>query len=401
MIVVEPCQGKPVSERRVEVVERKGVGHPDTICDSVMEAVSVALVREYRRVARRVLHYNLDKGLLSAGRTEKRFGGGRVRRPMTLMMGDRATFEAGGVRIAVEDIVIAAAKEWFRENLRGVDPERHVRYRVALAPGSAELTDIFARAGAVRPANDTSALVGYWPLSPLEETVLATERYLNSPGFKAVFPETGEDVKVMGVRTGKHVDLTVAMPLLAGAISSERQYFARKADVRSRVEKYLRRFRRHFGRVSLELNALDVPGRGLGGIYLSLLGTSAEDADSGQVGRGNRANGLITPGRPMCMEAAAGKNCVSHVGKIYNVLAHRAARSICREVDGVREAAVTLVSRIGSPVDEPVVAAARVRPGPGRRFRDLKMPVKAVLEREFARMPRFCRKLCAGRFPVC
>ncbi|MBI3974896.1 MAG: methionine adenosyltransferase, partial [Armatimonadetes bacterium] len=36
---VEFLAQKPVDEREVEIVERKGVGHPDSICDAIMERV--------------------------------------------------------------------------------------------------------------------------------------------------------------------------------------------------------------------------------------------------------------------------------------------------------------------------------------------------------------------------
>ena len=178
MVVVETFKGKSITEHRVEIVERKGTGHPDQICDSVMEAISIALCREYLDRFGTILHHNIDKGLLAAGRVEKRFGGGRVVRPMELIIGDRATFKADGQEIPVGDIAVTAAKGWIRRNLRFVDPERHIRYRVALAPGSDELADIFARPGEVRVANDTSAAVGYYPLSPTEQAVLDLEGFL-------------------------------------------------------------------------------------------------------------------------------------------------------------------------------------------------------------------------------
>ncbi len=43
-------------------------------------------------------------------------------------------------------------------------------------------------------------------------------------------------------------------------------------------------------------------------VFLTVTGTSAEMGDDGSVGRGNRCNGLITPNRPMSMEATSGKN---------------------------------------------------------------------------------------------
>jgi len=61
----------------------------------------------------------------------------------------------------------------------------------------------------------------------------------------------------------------------------------------------------------------------------------------------------------MTMEAIAGKNPVSHVGKIYNVLAHRAASEIS-ELEGVKEAYVTLVSRIGSPISQPMLRGVQI-----------------------------------------
>jgi len=401
MIVVETFQRKAVREHAVEVVERKGTGHPDFICDAVMDAISVALCREYLDAFGTILHHNVDKSLLAAGSVERWFGGGRVGRPMELIIGDRATFAAGGRSIPVDEIAVETARKWFREHLRFVDPLRHLVCRTVLAPGSEELTDIFARTGGMLAANDTSAAVGYYPLSPLETTVLDLERYLNSPDFKERFPESGEDVKVMGMRRERMLDLTVAMPLLAERILSERSYFEQKTAIAEDVKRFLLGGCSEFDRLELRLNALDREGRGLGGIYLSLLGTSAEDADSGQVGRGNRVNGLIALNRPLGTEAAAGKNPVSHVGKIYNFLSHRLARQVYERVEGLKEVYVILLSRIGSPVDAPVMAAAQLVLADGRGLEEVRRDVAGIFEEEFFGLDAFCRRLAAGEYPVC
>jgi S-adenosylmethionine synthetase len=400
MIQVEAYNSKAVADHTVEIVERKGRGHPDYICDAVMDAISVALSQEYLRVFGTVLHHNIDKSLLAAGRVAKRFGGGEVLAPMELVIGDRATYRAAGKDIPVDAIAVAAAKKWLAEHLRFVDPERHLRYRLVLAPGSEELTDIFARSGRIMAANDTSAAVGYYPLTPTEQAVLDLEQYLNGGDFKQRYPETGEDVKVMALRQGHSLDVTVAMPLLATFVGSEAEYFARKKVLGEEMRAFLAP-RVPFDRLALFHNTLDLPGRGLGGVYLSLLGTSAEDADSGQVGRGNRVNGLIALNRPLGTEAAAGKNCVSHVGKIYNVLAHRIARQIYESVTGIREVYVLLLSRIGDPVDRPQMAAAQLIPEKGRRIGEIRKEVEAVFERELAGMESFCLALCRGEYPVC
>ncbi|BEH11077.1 MULTISPECIES: methionine adenosyltransferase [Geobacter] len=400
MITIEAYRGQPVVEQGVEIVERKGRGHPDTICDSVVDAVSVALSRAYLREFGRILHHNIDKSLLAAGTVEKGFGGGRVVTPMEFIIGDRATFTVGGTTVPVAEIAVTAAREWIRANLRFVDPEEHIRYRIMLAPGSAELTDIFARPGAVMAANDTSASVGYWPLSPTEQAVLGLERHLNGPAFKDRHPDSGEDIKVMGLRQGSDLAVTLAMPLVARFVKSEADYFTRKETLAREITSFLGE-QGGFRRTQLHFNTLDVPGRGLGGVYLSLLGTSAEDADSGQVGRGNRVNGVIALGRPLGTEAAAGKNPVSHVGKIYTILAHRLAREICEEIEGIREAHVLLLSRIGTPIDRPAMAAVQLVPERGRRVADVSRKAEDIVGRGLATIGDFCLELAEGRHPVC
>ncbi len=400
MIIIEPYRGSPVTDQRVEIVERKGTGHPDYLCDSMMEAVSIALCREYLRAFGTILHHNIDKGLLAAGRVEKRFGGGKVISPMELIIGDRAALGAGRKKLNIPAIAVAAVRAWTARHLRFVDPVRHLTCRVALQPGSEELTDIFARPGKVLGANDTSALVGYYPLSSTEETVLGLERYLNSKAFKKRYPETGEDIKVMGLRSGRDLDLTVAMPLISRSIRNERAYFDRKKAVHGEMERFAARLG-GFRRVGVHFNTLDAPGRGLNGVYLSLLGTSAEDADSGQVGRGNRVNGLISLNRPMGTEAAAGKNPVSHVGKIYNVLAHRMARLVYERVGGLREVQVLLLSRIGTPINEPQVATAQLLPVRGRVSPSMARKAERILAGELSRVGVFCRELSRGKYPIC
>lgn len=400
MISVETYKGISVIEHDVEIVERKGIGHPDYICDSIMEAISIALSKEYRKAFGTILHHNIDKGLLAAGKTIKTFGGGRITKPMELTIGDRATFVVDSKKIPVKEIAIESAKEWIRRNLRFIDPEKDIKYRVVLAPGSAELVDIFKRPGAVRPANDTSAAVGYYPLSPTEKVVLELERYLNSKKFKIKYPETGEDIKVMGLRRKKELDLTVAMPFISRFISSEDEYFKRKDVVLKKMNQFLKKFE-DFKEIRVHFNTLDERGRGLSGIYLTVTGTSAEDADSGQVGRGNRVNGLISMNRPMGTEAAAGKNPVSHVGKIYNVLAHHMAKRIYDEIKGLKEVYVLLLSMIGTPIDRPQMASAQVLTDGKTRIKDIQKRIREIIEAELSGIHRFCDDLSKGKYKIC
>lgn len=399
-IMVECLRQTPLEEQKLEIVERKGLGHPDSICDAIMDRVSVELSKEYLKRVGAILHHNADKSLLVAGDAEIRFGGGKVKEPMLLIFGDRATFNADGVEIPVKEIAINAAKQWIRENLRFVDPEIHVRYQVELKPGSPELVDIFKRRTGVLGANDTSAAVGYAPMTRTEKIVLELEQYINSQDFKRKFPESGEDVKVMGLRKNNELNLTVAMPLVDRYVENEREYFIKKAEILEEIKSFVQE-KSDFERVNVKLNTLDVEGRGIHGVYLTVLGTSAESGDSGQVGRGNRVNGVIPLNRPLCSEAAAGKNPVSHVGKIYNLLTHRIAEKVYENVPGLEEVYIWLLSQIGKPIDQPAIAAAQVVMKSGNDFEKVRKNIEEVVNEELENIDKFCMDLAYGRLKIC
>ena len=389
----------PLEKQKLEIVERKGLGHPDSICDAIMDQISVRLSRAYLEKFGTIMHHNADKSLLVAGEIETRFGGGLVKEPMLLIFGDRATFEVEGVTLPIKEMTIQTAKEWFNKNLRFVDPEKHVRYRVELKQGSPELTDIFKRKGMILGANDTSAAVGYAPMTKTETIVLETERYVNSKDFKKRFPESGEDVKVMGLRRGTNLNITIAMAFVDRFVESEKDYFRKKAEILEEIKRFVKE-KADFENVTVDLNTLDVEGRGISGVYLTVLGTSADGADSGQVGRGNRVNGVIPLNRPVCSEAAAGKNPVSHVGKIYNVLTHKIANSVYEQVPGIEEVYIWLLSQIGKPIDQPAIAAAQVVMKSGNSFEHVQKEIEEVMDSELENIEKFCMDLANGEIPI-
>jgi len=399
-IIITEMKNLPLEEQRIEVVERKGLGHPDTICDSIMNEVSVRLSREYIEKFGTILHHNIDKSLLAAGEVETRFGGGVIKKPMKLIFGDRATFEANGIKIPVREIAIETAKRWFRENLRFVDPDEHVHYQIEIQPGSSALTDIFKRGGRILEANDTSAAVGWAPMTKTEKIVLSTEKYLNSPEFKKRFPESGEDIKVMGLRRDRSLELIISMAFVDRFIENEKDYFEKKSIILEEIREFVER-NSGFEEIKIQLNTLDVPGRGIDGIYLTVLGTSADGADSGQVGRGNRVNGVISLNRPQCSEAAAGKNPVSHVGKIYNLLTHEIAKDIYASVSGIREVYVWMLSKIGRPIDQPLITAVQIIPDGTEPFDKIRRRSERVVDYRLDEIEDFCMKLAYGKIPIC
>jgi len=332
----------------VEFCEHKGIGHPDSLCDGVVEAVSRALCLAYLSAYGQIQHYNVDKALLIGGQSAPRFGGGEILTPPRLIVCGRATPIPGA---DLEELVITAARDYLAAALH-CDTRIFVIESVVRA-GSPNLTRVMGATRATAPrANDTSFGCGFAPPSRLERIVLRTADTIKSASFRSRFPAAGDDYKVMGARVGTAIDLTVALAVVARTVGDAAAYFALKRDIVTVLSAEVA------PDIRIELNALDDPSvSDESGIYLTVSGLSAEHGDDGQVGRGNRANGLITPQRTMSLEATAGKNSAAHVGKLYNLLAFEIATAIVREHPNVRDASVQLLSTIGRPANEPAVVA--------------------------------------------
>ena len=395
-VFVEQLVQTPVEQQGIELVERKGLGHPDSICDSIANHASVALCQEYDKAFGRILHHNLDKALLVAGSSSPRVGGGTIEKPMRLILGDRATTAFQGKSIEVQSIVIEAAKDWMRRNLRFVDPERHVIFQSEIRAGSPELTGIFERGRVV--ANDTSAAVGFAPFTLTEKVVFSVEKYMNSPQFKQRFSEIGEDIKVMGLRHKRKLHLTIAVAFVDRFVADRRAYFARKGEIEKSLCQYLSPLQSDYERIKVDINALDNRLRADDGMYLTVLGTSAEGADSGQVGRGNRVNGVISLNRPQSTEAHAGKNPVSHVGKIYSYFSSHVAQQIASRVNGIREVYVQLCSQIGRPIEMPLTTSLKLILEPGASLADVRADAERVAAEQLTRMNEFASMLATGDF---
>lgn len=343
----------PIETKRIELVERKGIGHPDSICDGIGEAVSRSLSNEYLSRFGRILHHNTDQVELVGGEANPLYGDGEVMKPIFILIGGRATSYIGDEKIPVGVIAHKAAREYLEKNIINLEPYQVV-FDQRIGQGSVDLVNVFER-GKVPNANDTSFGVGHAPFSETELVVYNTERAIMN--LRKKIPAIGEDIKVMGLRIKDHITLTVANAIVSKYVNDLEHYKMVKEEVSDHV---LDIARRHTQRdVSVAVNIAD--DYGTGSVYLTVTGTSAEMGDDGSVGRGNRSNGLITLNRPMSLEATSGKNPVSHVGKIYNLLSTQIARDIA-EVEGVEEVYVRILSQIGQPIDNPKIINAQIIP---------------------------------------
>lgn len=388
---VEALSG--IATAAVEIVERKGLGHPDSICDALAEAASQALCRLYQERAGTILHHNVDKVLLWGGTARPAFGGGCIVEPFEIFLAGRATRRFKGAELPIDKVIEDTCRAWFRTHLPGVDVDRNVRLHILLRPASEDLADLFLRRAHDHAplANDTSCGVGYAPLSSLEKAVEAVERHLNTPAIKTHHPEIGQDIKVMATRSGEDARFTISIAFIGAHIANAQDYACKKRSVRDLIRGVTDQFPGLSNDV--EINAADRPPDS---VYLTVTGTSAEAGDDGEAGRGNRANGLITPYRPMIMESLAGKNPVNHVGKLYSLAAGLIAQALA-DIEGIADAECYLVSQIGRPITEPQIIDIRIRPMDGADVQDFHSNVQEVVASHLRRLDHFADDLLAGR----
>jgi S-adenosylmethionine synthetase len=394
-ISVEKGSYVPVARREVEIVERKGLGHPDSLIDGIMEEISRQLSRAYLDEFGRILHHNVDKGQICGGGTQVEFGGGSFTRPIYILLSGRATAEARHKSIPVHHIALEAAHAYLQKAVPLLDVDDDVEMDSRIAAGSADLVELFLRGPKIPYANDTSFGTGFAPFTDLERLVLAVEKHLNSREYKASHPEVGPDIKVMGLREKGRIRLTVACAFISRYIRGVETYASRKERVRRDIIRLAGKITKK--PVEVGVNTADDIKRK--SVYITLTGTSAEMGDDGSVGRGNRVNGLITPMRSMTMEAAAGKNPVNHVGKLYSVLASETAASIAKEHPDIEDITITLLSQIGKPIDQPKVASATVI-APKADFRKLQAAVRRGIDSRLENVTEVTNRIVQGKTPL-
>lgn len=387
-IKVERLNQRPIEQQEIELVERKGIGHPDSVADGLAESISRALCQEYLDRFGAVLHHNTDKTQIVAGRSRPEFGGGEVICPLYILLTGRATRVFKEEEIPVDTIAIKAARKLLQESLSNLDVNNHLILDAKIGMGSSDLRDVFGRK--VPSANDTSFGVGYAPLSETERIVFNTERELMN--LKKRIPAIGEDIKVMGMREGDTINLTIACAMVDKHVSNLKEYADTKRDIVEHITEYAKQFTART--VLAQMNVADNIEQG--SVYITVTGTSAEMGDDGAVGRGNRANGLITPNRPMSLEATCGKNPINHVGKIYNLLSTEAAKQIAEEVKGIQEVYLRILSQIGQPIDQPHIASVQVVPKDGADMRALEAGATEVLDEWLANIPKLQQMLFRG-----
>ncbi len=392
---VSRIHGDAFSERNTEYVERKGIGHPDSLIDGIVDSTSNALCRAYIENFDAILHHNVDKGLIIGGEAEVSYGKGRITKKIEVIVTGRATESIGKTKIDVNGIAKETAMKYLKDNTRFLDLENEVKFESKIAKGSGDLVHLFQRGSKnAALANDTSFGVGFAPFSDTEKLVLATEKYLNSKEYKKKFPAVGEDIKVMGLREGSSISLTIAIAFVAKYVKDKEEYARYKGEIKKDVKALAKKAIHK--EVTVHVNTAD-PEDGER-VYLTKSGLSCEQGDDGSVGRGNRVNGLITPFRTMSLEAASGKNPVSHIGKIYNILATEMANAIVKEHPSITECNVSILSQIGRRIDDPHNLSIEINAEKEENFDNVRSKAAYTAESLLDRLPEITYEISIGKY---
>lgn len=383
-------------DRQVEFVERKGVGHPDSLIDGICDRVSIELSKAYLSACGRILHHNVDKGLIVGGESTATFGTAKITRPIEVIIAGRAVKKFNGTEIPVDQIAKKAAKDYLKENTRYLDLENEVTYDTKIATVSLDLNQVFERSKDVPLANDTSFGIGFAPFTDTERLAYETEKFLNGKEYKEKMPSVGEDVKVMAVREGNRITLTLAVAFVSQEVRDIKHYI----ELKQKVTEDVRNFAKTMTKKEVEVvvnNADDVSNNE---VYLTKSGLSAEAGDDGSVGRGNRVNGVITPFRNMTLEAAAGKNPTSHVGKIYNMLAKEISNDVIKLIPEIRDCRVYIVSQIGRSIDDPKNLTIELIMKPGHTVDEVQTKVNDIARDALSNIAYLTQEIVNGQHPV-
>ena len=338
-------------KNKIEIVERKGIGHPDTLADALAEELSRVYSQYCLDKYDAVLHHNLDKLYIGAGWNTNTFGSVTKIQPIKVVVNGRISDSCNGEKIDLENMFCNTIKEY----LGTVLPHLNVKDDLDIIINSTQYTRVnhwfSPRTVDDVPdakeafANDTSVITTFYPYTICEMLAVELERYFWTPNDKGYpvpnYKEIGQDIKVMVDRIDKEINVIVCMPVISTEITSREDYYAVVQDYQCRLNDIAKRICEGTSySVSVIINAsYDNDNRGT--LYILSLGTSAECGEEGLVGRGNSSRGVISTYRPNSVEAPAGKNPRYHAGRVLSFMGNRLSKAIYDQV-GIKNQIVML-----------------------------------------------------------
>jgi S-adenosylmethionine synthetase len=398
-------------QREFEIVERKGIGHPDTMADALAEDFSRSFSNYTNEAFGAILHHNFDKVGLLGGASKVTFGKGKLIKPIRVLINGRASISFGNTVIPVKKILEERTFSFFSEKIPQLNFQKDIKilYNISTSSSPGKIAGLGLSEEQVREymfkprglfdlkelsylgGNDTSIGCSYAPLSFCESLVLEIERKLSGE-FRKKKPWVGSDIKILAIRNKNKIELTICVPEIASFVSGLNQYIENLEIIKKEIFSIKKSLiNSHTYDLSIFVNTKD--NYKTGNLYLTATGSAIESGDEGLVGRGNRINGLITSCRPMSIEGICGKNPVYHVGKMYNIIAQKIAKEIFDKTKKYVEAYI--VSQNGRLLSEPwaIIINSAGKP--------LKLEItKEVITKELDEIPNLTKKLLKGEIQL-
>lgn len=358
-----------IDKKNFEVVETKGKGHPDNICDTLAEKISANYSMYCLKNYGVILRHMIDKLSILGGGSKVYFGKGEMISPIRVLINGRFTDRYKSDKIDYMFIVKDTIKKYFKELFPLLDIEKYLiiidNTHHNEGPGVVyeknnttkndrekffEVTDdadIFKHNNYLK-CNDTSTTVSYYPMSKLEQTVLTIEQILNSQKYSEKNPWVGSDIKVMGIRKNNLIEITSCVPLISKYVQSLDDYINKLSTIKNDIESIAYKFFPD-GIINVYLNTRDNYEKN--DLYLTVIGSAIESGDEGAVGRGNRSRGVIPFSRNFSMEAPCGKNPVYHTGKLFTAIGDKISKLIYEKYN--LENVIYCTSKMGDSINNP------------------------------------------------
>ncbi|HEQ4923161.1 methionine adenosyltransferase, partial [Streptococcus pyogenes] len=310
-----------------EVVERKGLGHPDTLADGIAEQIEIDYSLYCLDKFGVIPHHNFDKIIIRGGHSVQDFGGSDFIEPIKIIFLGRASKKCFNSSIPLFKIQKKAATKYLNRILPNLDVENYVEFETLTSDFttktnwfSPEAIEDLPEYLDVPKANDTATMISYWPLTISEELALMIEGYFYKLDKNELptprFTKMGGDIKVMVVRNDLEYSIRINFPLIS-------KFFNNDIESQLYVDKHVEKIKKYIEQKYKNISfSIDYH------YYLTTTGSCIDFGEEGAVGRGNKTHGIISSFRPNTMEAPAGKNCTYFVGKVWGFLSDTIAKEI-------------------------------------------------------------------------
>lgn len=338
----------------VEVVERKGVGHPDSLADALANEVSIAFSKVCLERYGLIPHHNVDKLYIGGGYYKNDYGQCDRLAPVLVRVNGRMTSTFGGVQIGIEEIQRNSVWRYLSQVMPRLTPDdvridtnatQHTKVPHWFSPR--DRTDVPDADNA--RANDTSFCVGHWPPTLAESLAYRLERYFWEPKDGIAVPrftEIGQDIKVMVLRRENELEAILCVPTISIHTSSRDRYLELIKHHQEQLEALVGGLATDDQKIIVRVNPYQSQ-------YMLGIGSCIECGEEGMVGRGNSLNGVISSHRVHTLESWAGKNPVYHTGRVMGYLVAKLAKSVATQLH--TKCTVSVLTRCGDSLFPPAM----------------------------------------------